>query len=174
MTESTCSKTVYKFCRAVIAVFGGDYLRAPRTDDTSQILAQNADRGFPGMLIGVGKIAFLLGKGCLRGINVSAMLFLMRWQTMTSGFGMAGIHNDINVLQRFPVFVRLVEGQASSVSFDVNGHAYNNGYYLADDIYPTYTTSLKTIPALTSEMDAYFASCQEAARKNVERAFDVL
>ncbi|KAK1603220.1 hypothetical protein QYE76_018223 [Lolium multiflorum] len=48
--ESTCTKTLYRFCRAVIAVFGKDYLRAPRADDTARILQKNASREFPGML----------------------------------------------------------------------------------------------------------------------------
>ncbi|XP_051190679.1 uncharacterized protein [Lolium perenne] len=39
MAESTCSKTVYMFCRAIIAVFCGDYLRSSRADDTTRILA---------------------------------------------------------------------------------------------------------------------------------------
>jgi hypothetical protein len=29
MVESTCFETMVKFCRAVVAVFGKDYLRAP-------------------------------------------------------------------------------------------------------------------------------------------------
>nr|XP_051202193.1 uncharacterized protein LOC127315779 [Lolium perenne] len=50
MAESTCTETLYKFCRAFIAVFGKDYLRAPIADDTARILQKNATRGFPGML----------------------------------------------------------------------------------------------------------------------------
>ena len=53
----------------------------------------------------------------------------------------------------------LAEGEAHAVNFKVNGHAYNKEYYLADDIYPTYATLVKTIPAPASEMDAYFATC---------------
>ena len=53
-------------------------------------------------------------------------------------------------------------------------HAYNKGYYLADGIYPTFATFVKTIPNPSNEMDAYFATCQEAARKDVEHAFGVL
>ncbi|XP_051190542.1 uncharacterized protein [Lolium perenne] len=50
MAESTAIDCMYRFCRAIVAVFGETYLRTPNVADTAQILAQNAEIGFPGML----------------------------------------------------------------------------------------------------------------------------
>jgi hypothetical protein len=51
-------------------------------------------------------------------------------------FGVTGSNNDINVLNQSPLFLEQVRGEAPRVHFSVNGNEYNNGYYLADGIYP--------------------------------------
>ena len=50
MSGTTCLMSMYKFCQAVIEVFGPEYLRQPTAADTERLLATNAARGFPGML----------------------------------------------------------------------------------------------------------------------------
>jgi hypothetical protein len=50
MIESAAMECMSRFCRAVVLVFGSDYLRTSNEEDTAHILAQNAERGFPEML----------------------------------------------------------------------------------------------------------------------------
>jgi hypothetical protein len=56
----------------------------------------------------------------------SGMLFLV-----------AGFNNDINVLNQSPLFVNVIRGYTTEVSFTVNGHEHHIGYYPTDGIYPS-------------------------------------
>jgi hypothetical protein len=90
-------------------------------------------------------------------------------------FGMPGsLLNDINVLNRSPVFAALAKGRTAPVNYTINGHEYTIGYYLVDGIYFNWSTFVKTIPRPLGAKRKYFASKQEFAKKNVERAFGVL
>jgi hypothetical protein len=86
---------------------------------------------------------------------------------------MSDSHNDINILHRSPLFDNLAEGRAPEVKYTVNGHNYDMGYYLADGIYPSWTTLVKSITFPIGNKEQYFARAQEAARKDVERTFGV-
>ena len=51
-------------------------------------------------------------------------------------FGLPSSLNDINVLDRSPIFTLLANGHAPPVNYIINGREYRMRYYLADGIYP--------------------------------------
>nr|GEW62398.1 protein ALP1-like [Tanacetum cinerariifolium] len=89
-------------------------------------------------------------------------------------YGIAGANNYINVLDNSPLFDDLLDDLALVVSYVVNGVEYRNGYYLADGIYPELASFVKSFTVATDLKHTYFKQRQESARKDVERAFDVL
>uniref|UniRef100_A0A0D3CTU3 DDE Tnp4 domain-containing protein n=1 Tax=Brassica oleracea var. oleracea TaxID=109376 RepID=A0A0D3CTU3_BRAOL len=89
-------------------------------------------------------------------------------------FGPRGTLNDINVLDRSPVFDDIIKGQALQVTFYVNGREYHMAYYLTDGIYPKWATFIQSIPIPQGPKAVLFTQHQEAVRKDVERAFGVL
>ena len=48
--ESTVIQSLRRFVKAVVEVFGEEYLRFPNENDTARLLAIGQRRGFPGML----------------------------------------------------------------------------------------------------------------------------
>ncbi|XP_062179427.1 uncharacterized protein LOC133884045 [Phragmites australis] len=46
--ESTIIESMRRFVRAVVEVFGDEYIRAPNKEDTARLLDMNQRRGFPG------------------------------------------------------------------------------------------------------------------------------
>jgi hypothetical protein len=167
-------------------VFGAEYLRKPNNNDIDHLLQMGETRGFPGMLGSVDCMHWewkncpvaWKGQFC-RGdhgkptivLEVVASQDLWIWHAF---FGIAGSNNDINVLNQSNMFNDILEGQAPTVQYTVNGTSYNMGYYLADGIYPEWATFVKTISMPQGEKRKLFAQRQESARKDVERAFGVL
>ncbi|XP_021305553.1 uncharacterized protein LOC110431162 [Sorghum bicolor] len=183
--ESTAIESLRKFVIAIDEIFGDEYLRHPNEKDTARLLAMGEKQGFPGMLGSIDCMHWVWKnypyekQGQYKGkeekptivLEAVASDDLWIWHTF---FGMPGSHNDINVLNRSPLFDNLAEGKAPEVNFSVNGHNYVMGYYLADGIYPTWATLVKSITKPMGNKRQYFAKAQEAARKMVERAFGVL
>ncbi|KAK1697966.1 hypothetical protein QYE76_014663 [Lolium multiflorum] len=185
MGESTCLESMYRFCRAVIAVFEEYYCREPNVEDTRRLLSINESRGFPGMIGSIdcmhwewkncpfGWQDMYSGHDEGRTVILEAVISQDLW-IWHSFFGMAGFNNDINVLHRSPVFERLMQGKAPRVSYEINGNAYEKPYYLADGIYPDWATLVNTVRTPNFEKTRRFAKMQEACRKDVERGFGVL
>ncbi|KAF8389085.1 hypothetical protein HHK36_025770 [Tetracentron sinense] len=83
-------------------------------------------------------------------------------------------NNDINVFQSSNLFANLTQGIAPPAHYTIQGTEYNVGYYLADGIYPKWSTLVQTISQPQGRKKQYFAMMQETYRKDVERAFGVL
>ena len=183
--ESTAIKSFKKFVKAVVSIFSEEYLRSPNNNNIARWLVVGQHRGFPRML---GSIDCMHWKwkncpskwtgqyiGHTRDptiiLEIVASYVLWIWHAF---FGLPGSHNDINVLERSSVFFELAEGRAPPVNYSINGNDYSMGYYFADGIYLSWVTFVKTIPVPRDRKRQHFASTQEAARKDVERAFGVL
>ncbi|GJX14778.1 RNA-directed DNA polymerase, eukaryota [Tanacetum coccineum] len=81
-------------------------------------------------------------------------------------FGVPGANNDLNVLYGSPLFDAEIADIAPECPFVVNGHTYRKGYYLADGIYPAWSTFVKMFSVARDEKTLKFKRVQEAARKD--------
>ena len=48
--ESTVIRSLERLVKAIVQIFGEEYLRSPNDFDTARLLAIGESRGFPGML----------------------------------------------------------------------------------------------------------------------------
>ncbi|XP_018467308.2 uncharacterized protein LOC108837596 [Raphanus sativus] len=185
LAESTSRSCLENFVEGIIQLFGDEYLRRPTEADLQRLLYIGEHRGFPGM-IGSIDCMHWEWKNCpttwkgqySRGsdkptivLEAVASYDLWIWHAF---FGSPGTFNDINVLDRSPVFDDLIHGQVPQVTYSVNGREYHLTYYLTDGIYPKWATFIQSIPLPQSPQAVLFAQRQEAVRKDVERAFGVL
>ncbi|XP_020253709.1 putative nuclease HARBI1 [Asparagus officinalis] len=183
--ESTVLECLKRFSRAVVEVYGDEYLRSPNTDDVARLLQKGEERGFPGML-GSLDCMHWEWKNCPTAwagqysgrhggptiiLEAVASYDLWIWHAF---FGLPGSNNDINVLQASNLFDNLTQGITPPAHYTIQGKNYDVGYYLADGIYPKWPTLVQTISKSEDKKKQYFAMMQEACRKDVERAFDVL
>ncbi|XP_023633686.1 uncharacterized protein LOC111829242 [Capsella rubella] len=183
--ESTAMKCMEHFVNGIMYCFGDEYLRKPTAQDLHRLLIIGEIRGFPGMMGSIDCMHWEW-KNCptawkgqyTRGhgkptivLEAVASQDLWIWHAF---FGPPGTLNDINILDRSPIFDDLIKGRAPKVKYVVNGNEYRMGYYLTDGIYPKWASFIQSIPLPQGDKPSLFATCQEACRKDVERAFGVL
>ncbi|XP_013613948.1 PREDICTED: uncharacterized protein LOC106320127 [Brassica oleracea var. oleracea] len=183
--ETTSRKCLHHFAAGIIHLFDDEYLRRPTPEDLQRLLHVGEQRGFPGM---VGSIDCMHWewKNCptawkgmySRGtgkptivLEAVASYDLWIWHAF---FGAPGTLNDLNILDRSPVFDDIINGNAPQVNFCVNGREYNLAYYLTDGIYPKWATFIQSIRLPQGAQNSLFAQSQESVRKDVECAFGVL
>ncbi|XP_010495913.1 PREDICTED: putative nuclease HARBI1 [Camelina sativa] len=185
ISETTTMQCLVNFVEGVINLFGDEYLRRPTPEDLQRLLDIGELRGFPGM-IGSIDCMHWEWKNCptawkgqyTRGSGKPTIVLeavashdLWIWHAF---FGLPGTLNDINVLDRSPVFDDILQGHAPKVNYLVNGREYHLAYYLTDGIYPKWATFIQSIRIPQDPKASLFATYQEAVRKDVERAFGVL
>ncbi|XP_026384256.1 uncharacterized protein LOC113279812 [Papaver somniferum] len=183
--------TIYRypkrFLDALMYGFNDKYMRRPSQDDTGRLLRDNAVSGFPGML---GSIDCLHWKwmacptyragqhysGHKRAPTVilEEAASFDRW-FWHGYFEKPGSNNDINVLNHSDVFDNVNNGVTPRWEYEVNGHRYTEGYYLADGIYPRYKVLVASYKEATlSRKKKLLNTYQESKRKDAERALSTM
>ncbi|GJS03717.1 ALP1-like protein isoform X1 [Tanacetum coccineum] len=136
-----------------------EFLRKPTLADIQNLYAaHNRIHGFPGML---GSI------DCMHWEWVNCP------KSWHGQYG-RGANNDITVLHHSPLFDDLLADNEPVAPYVVNGQPFDKGYYLADGIYPQWSTFVKSFTVARDEKNVVFKRRQESAQKDVERAFGVL
>jgi Plant transposon protein len=90
-------------------------------------------------------------------------------------FGYPGSLNDLNILDMSSTMEQVFRGEfPQSFTFLVNNVAFKTAYFLADGINPAWALFIKTIRNPMSPKEKRYASAQEAVRKDVARALQLL
>nr|XP_043616341.1 uncharacterized protein LOC122588291 [Erigeron canadensis] len=170
MAQDTGYQCLNAFCKCVIQLYHDEYLRKPTEANIERLTVKHAEvHGFPVALQG----QYTRGDNGHPTIMLEAVASYDLW-IWHAYFGPAGSNNDINVLNESDLFYDLLEDRAPKVEFSVNGEQFQKGYYLADGIYPEWATLVKSFKCPLEPKTTKFKRYQEAARKDVERAFGVL
>nr|XP_043622736.1 uncharacterized protein LOC122594319 [Erigeron canadensis] len=166
MSERSSRDTLNAFCDGVIKLYRHEYLRRPtRSLDCTHWAWDNCPVAWRGQ--------YTRGDHHGPTISLEAVASLDCW-IWHAYFGVAGSNNNINVLNQSSLFNPFEDGTTPLVPFTVNGTEYQYPYFLVDGIYPRYAMFVKTISHPTGEKRIRYAKAQEAARKDVERAFGII
>ncbi|KAJ9546545.1 hypothetical protein OSB04_019088 [Centaurea solstitialis] len=173
--------------KCIINLYMRQYLRKPTASDIQAIYALHEQQhGLPGMLGSIDCMHWdwkncpvawrgQFHRGDHQGPTVilEAVASYDEW-IWHAFFGVPGATNDIIVVNQSPIFNDLFENKAPDSSFVANDTHYHHGYYLADGIYPEWTTFVKAFRYPTEVSRLQFTTRQESARKDIERTFATL
>ncbi|GJZ21705.1 ALP1-like protein [Tanacetum coccineum] len=175
------------FCMCVMDLYQPEFLRKPTLADIQNLYAaHNRIHEFLGMLGSIDCMHWewvnylkswhdqygeVIKKYPTIILEAVASYDLWIWHAF---FGVAGANNDITVLHHSPLFDDLLADNEPVAPYVVNGQPFDKGYYIADDIYPQWSTFVKPFTVARDEKNDVFKRRQESAQKDVERAFGVL
>ncbi|XP_071728199.1 uncharacterized protein [Rutidosis leptorrhynchoides] len=132
--EKTAALCLDYFCKCVFHLFAREYLRKPTAEDIARLYNFHAQKhGLPGILGSIdcmhwewkncpvgwqGQYTRGDQKGPSLMLEAIASQDLWIWHAF---FGIAGLNNDINVLNASPIFNSIKDGTTPPSPFDVNG-----------------------------------------------------
>jgi Plant transposon protein len=191
MGEATATKTVKKFCHLVRTSdkLRSRFLQGMTRADAHRVSNLHYDCYRVEGMMGSLDCMHAYLKNCpmaywpvyagkegkaLLVLEVAADHNLFFWH---AAFGFLGTHNDINILDQSPLWKSLLDGSFHhdvGFHFQINSQHFVNLSLLADGIYPSSGRFCKTFAQPIGEEKKKYAVWQEAAQKDIERAFGVL
>ncbi|GJU11979.1 ALP1-like protein isoform X1 [Tanacetum coccineum] len=186
IAERTSRECLNHFTKCIHVLYHAKFLRRPTATDIQKTYQLHKNKhGLPGMLRSIDCMHWdwknypksLHGQFKRRDHKYPTLMLeavadqkLWVWHAY---FGVTRANNDLNVLYGSPLFDDEIADIAPECPFVVNGHTYRKCYYLAYG-YPAWSTFVKTFSVARDEKTLKFKRVQEAARKDIERAFEVL
>ncbi|XP_042067498.1 uncharacterized protein LOC121810843 [Salvia splendens] len=145
MGETTALETLRQFCGGIKDIFGSEYLWKPNVDECQILIDMHVSvHHFPGMWGSIEcmhwewkncpvawKGQFTSGFKGRHPTMILEAVAVYRLRIWHAYFGVAGLNNDINVLQSSHLFNDECQGEGPKVRFVANGTLYNMAYYLA-------------------------------------------
>ncbi|GJT92676.1 RNA-directed DNA polymerase, eukaryota [Tanacetum coccineum] len=81
-------------------------------------------------------------------------------------------NDDLNDLYGSPLFDDLLADKAPEAPFQVNGKTYEKGYYLADEIYPQWSTFVKAFSIARDQKTIKFKEFKKVQEKILKELFE--
>ncbi|XP_026383230.1 uncharacterized protein LOC113278672 [Papaver somniferum] len=150
MGASTVYMYVKRFTRVIVRHFGPRYMRLPTRKDTERLLAENAARGFPGILGSVDCMHF-------------------QWKNFSTAW--AGSNNDLNVLAQSPLFDNMVNGLAAPCNYRINATTTTRSFKILFPNQPANTLFNRYQQAKRKDVERDFGTLQNKFQITKKLAF---
>ncbi|KAI2509563.1 Plant transposon protein [Fragilaria crotonensis] len=197
MSKGLAASCCKMFAVVMKLIYDEEYLRLPDALDLKRIIELHKKRHGVNVMFGSLDCMHTAWKYCPKGwqalfksgketcrptVVLEAFLadyHLWFWHASSR---YAGSLNDLSILNLSPLLLEsLVDGSLTEleqssglVPFDVAGNEFNRLFALVDGIYSPYSRFVKGIQLPLTEPERRYTAWQEAARKDIERAFGVL
>ncbi|GKC47508.1 RNA-directed DNA polymerase, eukaryota [Tanacetum coccineum] len=162
------------FTKCIYILYVEEYLKKPSLDDIEKTYALHEEKhGLPRILGSIDCMHWEW-KNCPKDLHGQFKRRDHKYPTLMleavadkklwiwhAYFGVPGANNDLNVLYGYPLFDDVLADTALEAPFVMNGKTYKKGYYLADGIYPTWSTFVKTFTIARDEKTLRFKKVQE-------------